>query len=83
MLRQFLAHLLQVLAVIQEPGVLPQDAQRDSLDVSLQLGVLALEHSLSAPMAMLAAIQVVGSQLFRQHYQSLMKNVKNGNIRPL
>ena len=26
LLRQFLAHLLQVLAVIQEPGVLPQDA---------------------------------------------------------
>ena len=65
--------------MIQEPGVLPQDAQRDSLDVSLQLGVLALEQTLSAPMAMLAAIQVVGI-----HYQSLIqKNVKNGNIRPL
>ena len=63
--------------MIQEPGVLPQDAQRDSLDVSLQLGVLALEQTLSAPMAMLAAIQVVGN------YQGLMKNVKNGNIRPL
>lgn len=69
--------------MIQEPGVLPQDAQRDSLDVSLQLGVLALEQTLSAPMAMLAAIQVVGIQLFHQHYQGLMKNVKNGNIRPL
>lgn len=60
MLRQFLAHLLAVLAVIQEPGVLPQDAQRDSLDVSLQLGVLALEQTLSAPKAMLTAIQAVG-----------------------
>ena len=69
--------------MIQEPGVLPQDAQRECLDVSLQLGVLALEQTLSAPMAMLAAIQVVGIQLARQHYQGLMKNVKNGNIRPL
>lgn len=52
--------------------------------MSLQLGVLAMEQTLSAPKAMLAAIQAVGSQLLRQHYPCLsLKHVKHGNIRPL
>lgn len=52
--------------------------------MSLQLGVPVMEQTLSAPKAMLAAIQAVGSQLLRQHYPILILiHVHHGNIRPL
>ena len=52
--------------------------------MSLQLGVPEMEQTLTAPKAMLAAIQAVGSQLLRQHYPILILiHVHHGNIRPL
>ena len=53
--------------------------------MSLQLGVLAMEQALSAPRAMLAAIQAVGK--FRHHHphypELILNHVQHWNIRPL